>query len=591
MRLKPIVLCSLLMLTGAAATHCGSSDPPGGTSPTTTDAAGAYKGAMIGDGFAADLKLTIGGATQTQTVRTLANGDPVTVTGTLTSSTLGVPITLEGTFDPKSQTVTFRGSSPKGEISFSGKLENGVITGPPATTPFGPVPLVLLRELLDVRVYCGETAAPARGLVSAFTFGDRAGAAYALAGGPRDVLVTGTSRGGEISVEGNGARVVGTARSGTLTGTLTAPNGAVGAFTATEGRCATLVGALLDGGAEGGADAGSDGSVDAGPPNAPEKVLTVAAPGPGLIALANGTLYYAVNHTYFSQKLEVASVKTDGTGAAVVMPVNNPMTETRQVAQGLTVANGRVYVLGPSDPPGGSPSLYSVPTSGGAFTTLPLAGNPSFRDYSQSLASDATGLYRGECSSSGSNVRGYDFAGAAQGTLPSVTYSCLVVSDGTNVFSGTGTGVIRLPNTVATQTSAPSSTSIAANDTYQINGMNTLAYGMAVDATHVYWSASNNGVKLGAIFRKAKDGSGAVEKLTEVSGFVRGSLAVDDRFVWFTVLQVQGQTGATGTLMRIAKTAQNGAAQDVAPATTISVVSDGTYTYFASGNDLMKVRK
>ena len=52
---------------------------------------------------------------------------------------------------------------------------------------------------------------------------------------------------------------------------------------------------------------------------------------------------------------------------------------------------------------------------------------------------------------------------------------------------------------------------------------------------------------------------------------IRGDGTVDDRFVWFTVLQVQGQTGATGTLMRIAKTAQNGAAQDVAPATTISV--------------------
>jgi hypothetical protein len=188
-------------------------------------------------------------------------------------------------------------------------------------------------------------------------------------------------------------------------------------------------------------------------------------------------------------------------------------------------------------------------------------------------------------------VRGYDFAGAAQGTLSGVFYSCVVVSDGTHVFSGTGTQVIRLPNTLATQPGAPTPTIVATNDTYQVNGMSSLVYGIAVDATHVYWGASNNGAKIGAIFRKAKDGSGAVEKLTEVSGLVRGSLAIDDRFVWFTVLQTQGQTGATGTLLRIAKTAQNGAAQTVAPATTLSVVSDGTYTYFAAGNDLMKVRK
>ena len=166
------------------------------------------------------------------------------------------------------------------------------------------------------------------------------------------------------------------------------------------------------------------------------------------------------------------------------------------------------------------------------------------------------------------------------------------MSDGTTVFASTGTGLIRLANTISSDTSSPSSLQIAAADTYQVNGRNSLIYGLAVDATHVYWSSMNNGEKLGAIFRKAKDGAGAPEKLTaDVGGFIRGSLAVDDTFVWFTLLQTQGQTGATGTLMRIAKTARGGAAQSVAPATTISVVSDGTYTYFASGNDLMKVRK
>lgn len=592
MRLRPLVLGSFFLLALASGMHCGSSDPKVDPAPSST-AEGAYKGAMIGERFAAELTLTIGSSlTKTQTVRLLANGDPVTITGTITSSALGVPIALSGTYDPKSQSITFSGASPKGEFAFSGKLENGVISGPPATTPFGPVPLVVVKTLLDLRVYCGESEAPTRGYVGGFSFGDRAGAAYALENGPRDVLLAGTFRGGDLTVEGNGARLAGTVRGGTWSGSLTAPNGAVGAFSATEGRCATLVASLLDGGTEGGPspESGVDGGPDAGPP-IPERVMTIPAPGPGFIALSGTSLYYTVNHTYFSQKLEVASLKTDGTDALTVIPVNNPATEPRAIAAGLTVANGNVYVLGPSDPPGGAAvTLYSVPTSGGPFTTLTLTGTPGFREYAQSLASDGTGLYRGECTSSGSAIRGYGFGGTAQGTLTGPLNPCVVVSDGTNLFAGAATGILRVPNTIATQAQPPTSSPIAASNTYPLAGADPLVYAIAVDATHVYWGATNNAAKTAGVFRKPKDGSGTVEMLTQSTGSLRGSMALDDTYAWFFVQSSSGQASSTAALMRIPKTARNGVAQLVGDATPISVVSDGRYAYYASGNDLMKAK-
>lgn len=568
--------------------HCGN-DEAAGTSATGTGPEGSYAGVMVGDAFTAEVKLSVASAASARpsTLHPLASGT-ITVSGTIVSGVLGVPVSVTGTFDPATLSLTFSGSSPKGEISFRGKLENGVISGPPAKTPFGDVPLTLVKDLLGVKVYCGRITGRTTGLLGVFTAGDRAGAAYAVPGA-RDAIA-GTFTRDQVDVQGGGAKVLGTVSGPVLAGTFTSPAGISATYSANEGSCATLAAEALDGGGgtDGGADGGDGGS--SGPPGAPELVATVVAPGVGHIALSSGVLYYTIAHTYFSQKLEIGSVKTDGTASATVLAVNTPPGETRNPAGGIAVAGGNVYVAGGTNPPGGDTTLYSVPIGGGSLTTYGSAGPAGLMESYQLLAADAAGVYRADGAVSGA-VRGFSLAGVAGGTIASLVAPAAIATDGTNVFFGGGdlTGIKRVSN--ALSTGAATATEVAPPSDYKIGAFVPSMTGMITDATHVYWAGADNANKLGGVWRRPKDGSGATERLIQTTALMRGGLAVDDSYVYFFTVATAGQGASSGTLQRVAKSTPNGNAQTIGAANPYSVVSDGTYVYYGDGTNLRKSRK
>lgn len=580
------LVVAVVMASALGVVHCGEDDSGGGAA-TGTGPEGNYAGVMVGDGFIAEVKISVASAASARpsTLHPLANGT-VTVSGTIVSGVLGVPVSITGTFDPATLSLTFSGSSPKGEISFRGKLENGVVSGPPAQTPFGEVPLTLVKDLLGVKVYCGRITGGTTGLLGVFTAGDRAGAAYAVPNG-RDAI-SGTFTREQVDIRGGGAKVLGTVSGAVLAGTFTSPGGIGATYSANEGSCATLAAEALDGGGGTYGGGGSDGG--GGPPGMPEFVATVATPGVGHIALSNGVLYYTIAHTYFSQKLEIGSVKTDGTAGATVLAVNTPPGETRDVAGGIAVAGGNVFVAGGTNPPGGNTTLYSVPIGGGSLTTYGSAGPAGLMESYQLLAADAAGVYRADGAVSGA-VRGFSLAGVAGGTISSLIAPAAIATDGTNVFFGGGdlTGIKRVPNTLST--AAATATEVAPPSDYKIGSFVPSMTGMITDATHVYWAGADNANKLGGVWRRPKDGSGATEKLIQTTTLMRGGIAVDDSYVYFFTVTTAGQGASSGTLQRIAKTAQNGTSQTIGAANPYSVVSDGTYVYYGDGANIRKSRK
>lgn len=593
MRIHRLWVVAVAVASTLGVVHCGDDDAAK-SSTTSTGPEGSYAGVMVGDGFTAEVKISVASAASTRvsTLHPLANGT-VTVSGTIVSGVLGVPVSVTGTFDATTLALTFSGSSAKGEITFRGKLENGVISGPPAQTPFGEVPLTLVKDLLGVKVYCGRITGGTTGLVGVFTAGDRAGAAYAIPG-KRDAIA-GTFARDQVDIQGGGAKVLGTVSGAVLAGTFTSPGGIGATYSANEGSCATLVTEALDGGGgdsgvDGGGDGGDGGGGDGGAPGAPELVAPVSAPGVGHIALSNGVLYYTIAHTYFSQKLEIGSVRTDGTAGATVLAVNTPPGETRNPAGGIAVAGGKVYIAGGTNPPGGDTILYSVPIGGGSLTAYGSAGPAGLMESYQLLAADAAGVYRADGAVSGA-VRGFSLAGVAGGTISSLVAPAAIATDGTNVFFGGGdlTGIKRVPNTLAT--GAATATEVAAPADYKIGAVVPSMTGMITDATHVYWAGADNANKLGGVWRRPKDGSGTTEKLIQTAALVRGGIAVDDSFVYFFTVATAGQGASSGTLQRVPKGTPNGNAQTIGTANPYSVVSDGTYVYYGDGANLRKSHK
>lgn len=595
--LAPSLLAVSLFMGTLAIVHCGDDEattPASNTPAGANVAEGTYSGALIGSDFTGSVKLTIPAAsTSTQALRPLGLG-PVTVTGSIDATAFGgTTVAVTGTYDPATNAVTFRGTSPSGDISFQGTFANGRISGPPAQTPKGRVAIVLVKDALGVKVFCGAIAPPAAGVLGIYTVGDGAGGAFTLAAGGQDTL-TGTFRSGALDIQGGGARVTGNMSGSTLGGEFTSPTGAIANYTATEGRCSSTSSSITDGGTI--TDSGTNPGADSGPPKTPE--LVVAAPGNiGHITLSNGTLYYSIAHTYFSEKVELRKVGTNGQGSAEVLAVNNPNVdggEHRAVVAGLAVVGNTLYVAGGTDSPGGPAKLSSVPTSGGSLTTLNAsAGVATLMENYNNFVADAVGLYRAECVVS-SRMKGYSFAGAAGGTIDDLLLACAIATDGTNVFFGGGelTGIQRVSNAIATG-QQPATTIVKADDDYKLNGFYGAIQSMTLDATHVYWASADNAGKKGGIWRRPKDGSGTTQMIAALPKLHRGQIAVDDTFLYFFMIEpgAQQQGPSTATLNRIVKTAVNGASQPIGPANPYSVVSDGSFTYYGDGANLRKVAK
>ena len=311
---------SLLGAVVASAVHCGSSDSEPSNVTASNGAGGTYTGVLVGGAGVAEVKLDVpaGGGTSTQSLSPRALPGVIGITGTITSTLIGQKVTLTGEIDTNKGTITFSGQSARGDWKFQGTWANGVITGPPATTPFGQMDLVMLKDALGVKAYCGRLGAPSAGVAALITAGKQSFGGYAVSGGPQGALTNGTFDGTQVDTQGGGARLQGTVTSNTFTGNLTTQGGASAPVTAAEGACATLASELLDGGASDGGDGGSDGGGDAGAPPTPETVFTAPAPGVGYMAISGATLFYTVAYPYFQEKIEIRAVGTDGMGGRAV---------------------------------------------------------------------------------------------------------------------------------------------------------------------------------------------------------------------------------------------------------------------------------
>jgi hypothetical protein len=96
------------------------------------------------------------------------------------------------------------------------------------------------------------------------------------------------------------------------------------------------------------------------------------------------------------------------------------------------------------------------------------------------------------------------------------------------------------------------------------------------------------------VWRKPK-GSGALEPVTVPldvkSGGARGLLLVDSDLYFVREPPVVNQALDRSALQRISKTANAGTPLEMGGANQSNLVTDGTYVYYANGNDLLRLPK
>ena len=438
-----------------------------------------------------------------------------------------------------------------------------------------------------MKAYCGRLGAPSAGVAALITAGKQSFGGYAVSGGPQGALTNGTFDGTQVDTQGGGARLQGTVTSNTFTGNLTTQGGASAPVTAAEGACATLASELLDGGASDGGDGGSDGGGDAGAPPTPETVFTAPAPGVGYMAISGATLFYTVAYPYFQEKIEIRAVGTDGMGDRLVAQI----TSGAPAAGGLLAIGGNVFVSGGVQNPVAA-RLLSVPGSGGDLVDLGPIGRGVFEPNSGYFKTDGTNIYRGDCylSLPATGIVGaFSTAGASLGSV-NASNVCAVAVDGTDVFYNDVSGVYRTPKAL----SSAGATVLVAEDYRIAAGSNGIGQvqNLLTDATNLYTLSSSAGG--GAVFRRAKDGSGAVSMVaTAVPKRIQGAATLTDTHLYFFGVTVNGGQGGGGTvdLMRAPKGATGATAERIESANSAALVQDATYVYYGAGDKIRRVRR
>lgn len=273
MRLRSLGLGFILFFASAAMVHCGSDDPSNPSS-SSNDVRGSYRGVLVGaDDLSGTVEVTIAPALGTSTtgIGLRAGTASSTVRGTIIVNVPGIgPVTVEGQIDQTTGDVSFAGSAAGGSIAFTGRFEDGILSGT-FTSPWGSGSFSLAKEELGLHSFCGRFDGSKTGRWNLYTAGSRAGGVMAGSGIHAGLL--GTFDGSRVAVDlrGLSGLAQGTLAGGTVTGTWSAGSGESGSFTVSEAECSALPprvpGAVDDAGVPDGGQPDS-GRPDAGQPDA-----------------------------------------------------------------------------------------------------------------------------------------------------------------------------------------------------------------------------------------------------------------------------------------------------------------------------------
>lgn len=580
--LATLVLASAL---GLGTTMCGSSDDGGSPSGTTAQslAQGRFRGVLAGAGdLSGVLDVTVTStATTTRAVHPLDVASPYSVSGSLNLNIAGLgPVMLTGTLNLANNTVTFSGMLAGGAVTFTGTYANGVIEGT-ATTPRGAATFRISNESLgDLRTYCGSFNGGLSGRWSVLVTGGQAGAVFATADG-RVGSGTGTLQGDlvTLTLRPDGS-ATGRQVADILDGTYRYA-GVSGAFSTSQSACAALVpaGPGQDGGV-------TDAAVEAGPPGAPEPLHTVPGAVPvGHLAIANGKIFYALNHTYFSQTVTIGSVNADGTAPVDVIPTNVPATTPKTVVAGLTATAAKVYYLGGVSGADNDTNLFSVATAGGTVTDHGLVGNASNLDYASGvsrLLNDGTSIFVSYAGSSSSAIRSFGLDGSPLATLAGRVGATGMGFDGTDLLFGDFDGLQRVAKALT-----PAPMLAATSSEY---GSNIFVVNIASDADNVYFVGNSS--NSATLFRKPKGGGAVAPVIAATPGRARGLALVDGQLYFTLGSSSGGQQGmTTGSLVRVAKSSTNATPTVIGPANLFDVLTDGTYVYYGNGAVVQRLHK
>jgi hypothetical protein len=200
---------------------------------------------------------------------------------------------------------------------------------------------------------------------------------------------------------------------------------------------------------------------------------------------------------------------------------------------------------------------------------------------------DATQLY---CTTIGSSAIGelksFSFARTPNITVQNLQAPSAIAIDGTDILYSSFAGVVRIPNSLSPE---PGMTIIPRVDF----GTGASVYGITHDGTFVYVLTSSVGGKA-VVWRWRRTG-GALEPVTVPldvkSGGARGLLLVDSDLYFVREPPIMNQALDNSALQRISKTANAGTPLEMGGANQSNLVTDGTYVYYANGNDLLSLPK
>jgi len=580
-------LATVVSALGLCTTMCSSDDPS--NPPTTTGdvAGGRFRGVLSTPGDVSgvlDITSTASAAAPSSLSPKAVGSTNYSLSGTLTLNIPGLgPVALTGTLDLNSNTAKLTGTAAGGAITFDGTYAAGVVKGK-VTSPYGSGPFSFSNEQLGIKTYCGSFAGALSGRWSMIATGNQIGAVFATA--TEAGVGQGTVSAGLVTLSVSNLEL---APSGSATGTESAGRiegtyeykGQRGSFATSESQCAALTpaGTLPDGGV-----LPDGGGTDAGPIGTPEVVYDAATTEPlGAIALGGTRLFYSIDFPYFSGKLRIGGVGTNGATPLDVVPINDPLVTSKAPVGGLTATASTVFYLGGTDPPSNDTNLYSVASDGGAVTDHGVIGGATTRDYVSGvsrLVNDGANVFLTFRSSSTSEVRSFTLAGAPVANIPSLASATGVAIDGTDVLFGEFTGVQRIAKSLSGSPTVVSASSEYGNNMFIVN--------LVADATHVYFMGNSSTAS--AIWRKPKAG-GALEPVAASGpGRWRGLVMVGPS-LYFLHGVPGSQAGTYDTkLARIAKTATNATPTDIGPANLQDVVTDGTFVYYGNGAKLTKLK-
>jgi hypothetical protein len=304
-------------------------------------------------------------------------------------------------------------------------------------------------------------------------------------------------------------------------------------------------------------------------------IYTDTAPVPiGHMALEGGTLFYAVNYQTHQATIDIRSVNIDGSSPTILANFEAPFKKTIAIAATPTT----VYFS--------AGNLYSIPRAGGSPTDTELLCGGASGDYDRGinlLLIDGTTIY---CKDQ-SNLSTATLTGEPRASFTVVNPGGLygMTLDGSNLLYGmVFNGLYTVPKAAFT---AEDSTEVIAGDEFEAVALPVC---IAHDATYLY--VLTNTSTHTALWRKPRAG-GAIESVIApdtLAGRARGLLLLDDK-LYFSLKVSVGQGPGYSMLMRIDKTADSGTAEELGGANPFHILTDGSYLYYANGNDILRMAK